>query len=64
MRFLASPLGQAVTAVILSDAGLLVSGEPITESAADAAANATLAAARAGALSRPSEVPGRERHSR
>jgi AcrR family transcriptional regulator len=107
VRFLASPLGQAVTAVMLSDAGripevadaqrrrfeeryrqaepviaravargelppgtdpaevvrnvlapiylrVLVSGEPITESAADAAANAALAAARAGALSLPS----------
>jgi hypothetical protein len=105
-RFLASPLGQAVTAVMLSDAGripevadaqrrrfeeryrqaepgiaraiargdlppgtdaaevvrnvlapiylrVLVSGEPITESAADTAANAALAAARAGALNSP-----------
>lgn len=106
VRFLASPLGQTVTAVMLSDAGripevadaqrrrfaeryrqaepviaraiargelppgtdpaevvrnvlapiylrVLVSGEPITESAADAAANAALAAARAGALRPP-----------
>jgi len=113
VRFLGSPLGQAVTAVMQSDAGripevadaqrrrfeeryrqagpviaraiargelppdtdpaevvrnvlapiylrVLVSGEPITEIAADAAAGAALAAARAGALSRPSGDPGRE----
>jgi AcrR family transcriptional regulator len=117
VRFLASPVGRAVTAVMLSDAGripevadaqrrrfeeryrqaepviaraiargelppgtdpaevvrnvlapiylrVLVSGEPITESAADAAANAALAAARAGALSLPSDDPGREWRSR
>jgi AcrR family transcriptional regulator len=105
VRFLASPLGQAVTAVMLSDAGripevagaqrrrfedryrqaepviaraiargelpvgtdpaevvrsvlapiylrVLVTAEPISQSTADAAANAALAAARAGALSR------------
>jgi AcrR family transcriptional regulator len=105
-RFLASPLGQTVTAVMLSDAGripevadaqrrrfeeryrqaepviaraiargelppgtdpaevvrnvlapiylrVLVTGEPITQSAADTAANAALAAARAGALRSP-----------
>lgn len=105
-RFLSSPLGQTVTAVMLSDAGripevaeaqrrrfeeryrqaepviaraiargelpqgtdpaqvvrhvlapiylrALVTGEPITQSAADTAANAALAAARAGALSQP-----------
>jgi AcrR family transcriptional regulator len=105
-RFLASPLGQTVTAVMLSDAGripavadaqrrrfeeryrqagpviaraiargelppgtdpaeivrhvlapiylrVLVTGEPVTQSAADTAANAALAAARAGALRSP-----------
>ena len=113
VRFLGSPLGRAVTAVMQSDAGripevadaqrrrfeeryrqagpviaraiargelppdtdpaevvrnvlapiylrVLVSGEPITEIAADAAADAALAAARAGVLSRPSGDPGRE----
>ena len=106
VRFLASPVGHAVTAVMLSDAGripeiadaqrsrfearyrqaepvvaraiargelppgtdpaevvrnvlapiylrVLVTGEPISQGVADAAANAALAAARAGALSPP-----------
>jgi AcrR family transcriptional regulator len=106
VRFLASPVGHAVTAVMLSDAGripevadaqrrrfearyrqagpviaraiargelppdtdpaevvrnvlapiylrVLVTGEPISQSTADAAADAALAAARAGALSPP-----------
>jgi AcrR family transcriptional regulator len=106
VRFLASPLGQAVTAVTLSDAGripevagaqrrrfedryrqaepviaraiargelppgtdpaevvrnvlapiylrVLVTGEPVSQGTADTAANAALAAARAGMLSRP-----------
>lgn len=107
VRFLASPVGQAVTAVMRSDAGripqvaraqrrrfedryrqaepvvaraiargelpagtdpaevvrtvlapiylrVLVTAEPVSQSTADAAANAALAAARAGALSQPS----------